>query len=86
MALAAPPSGSPWSVVAAVTGAPEESCTTALLLADGDINHAAELILSGVQRLQHAMRRDEDGECEDHDADEHPRERAAPPRPLLLHG
>jgi hypothetical protein len=48
MALAAPPSGGPWSVVAAVTGAAEESCTTALLLADGDINHAAELILSGV--------------------------------------
>ena len=36
------------SLVAAATGATGESCRTALLLADGDINHAAELILSGV--------------------------------------
>ena len=42
-----------------------------------------ELILSGVQRLQHAMGRYEDDEREDHDADEHSHERAAPPRPLI---
>ena len=31
-------------------------------------------------------RRDEGDECEDHDAHKHPRQRAAPPRALLLHG
>ena len=32
------------------------------------------------------MRRDEGDQREDHDAHKHPRQRAAPPRPLRLHG
>ena len=47
-ALSSDTSQSLESLVATATGATEESCRTALLLADGDINHAAELILSGV--------------------------------------
>ena len=36
------------AVVAAVTGATEESCEAVVRLADGDINYAAELNLNGV--------------------------------------
>ena len=45
-----------------------------------------DLALDVLQRLKPAVRRDEGDQREDHDAHKHPRQRAAPPRPLLLHG
>ena len=46
-----------------------------------------DLALDVLQRLKPAVRRDEGDQREDHDAHEHSRQRAAPPRPLLrLHG
>ena len=46
-----------------------------------------DLALDVLQRLKPAVRRDEGDQSEDHDAHKHPRQRAAPPRPLLrLHG
>ena len=45
-----------------------------------------ELALGRVQRLQHAVVRREDDEGEQHDADDHVQQRAAPPARLHLHG
>ena len=44
-----------------------------------------DLALDVLQRLKPAASGEGD-QREDHDADEHPHERAAPPRPLWLHG